>query len=122
MGYWNDISDKYIRLHAWLIVALVAAQATSPAKDRAVVTGARNFFRTIGGAFGLASITSIPRSNLTVVCGAIMNNVLDSRLSSLTDMSPELRQEIIRSSLDLPKNLTSIQIETVTQAYVNLFV
>jgi hypothetical protein len=34
---------------------LVAAQATSPKKDRAVVTGARNFFRTIGGAFGLAS-------------------------------------------------------------------
>jgi hypothetical protein len=35
---------------------LVAAQATSPKKDRAVVTGARNFFRTIGGAFGLASM------------------------------------------------------------------
>jgi hypothetical protein len=35
---------------------LVAAQATSAKKDRAVVTGARNFFRTIGGAFGLASM------------------------------------------------------------------
>lgn len=33
---------------------LVAAQASAPGKDRAVVTSARNFFRFGGGAFGLA--------------------------------------------------------------------
>lgn len=45
---------------------LVAAQATSAKKDRAVVTGARNFFRTIGGAFGLASMNSSISADLTV--------------------------------------------------------
>ena len=55
---------------------------------------------------------------LIVVCGAIMNNVLESRLATQTDLSQAVRQQIIRSSLDLPKNLTSAQIETVQKAYV----
>ncbi|ORY31436.1 major facilitator superfamily domain-containing protein [Naematelia encephala] len=38
-----------------LQTTLVAALNTTPAPDRAVVTSARNFFRTMGGAFGLAS-------------------------------------------------------------------
>ncbi|EIW73620.1 hypothetical protein TREMEDRAFT_13940, partial [Tremella mesenterica DSM 1558] len=37
-----------------LQTTMVAALATTPAPDRAVVTAARNFFRTMGGAFGLA--------------------------------------------------------------------
>ena len=58
---WNrfDLPNQYVPkcpIVDLLTVALVAAQATSHKKDRAVVTGARNFFRTIGGAFGLASI------------------------------------------------------------------
>lgn len=35
-------------------LALVAMMAVTPDKDRAVVTASRNFFRTMGGAFGLA--------------------------------------------------------------------
>ena len=85
---------------------MVAAQATSPKKDRAVVTGARNFFRTIGGAFGLA------------ICGAIMNNILNAQLEAQPDISPELRETIIRSALNLPKNLTASQMEVVMRAYV----
>lgn len=55
---------------------------------------------------------------LTAVCGAILNNVLDSRLAADPDISDALRQQIIRSSFDLPKNLTSGQMDTVMQAYV----
>ena len=42
-----------------LQTTLVAALATSHPRDRAVVTASRNFFRFIGGSFGLAS-TSFP--------------------------------------------------------------
>ncbi|KAI9631894.1 major facilitator superfamily domain-containing protein [Dioszegia hungarica] len=38
-----------------LQTTLIAALNTTAAPDRAVVTSARNFFRTMGGAFGLAS-------------------------------------------------------------------
>ncbi|KAG7562895.1 hypothetical protein FFLO_01724 [Filobasidium floriforme] len=37
-----------------LQTTLVAMMAVTPDKDRAVVTASRNFFRTMGGAFGLA--------------------------------------------------------------------
>lgn len=104
-------------MQALLTIALVAAQATSPKKDRAVVTGARNFFRTIGGAFGLGSKPSFWQYSLIAVCSAIMNNVLASRLAQETDLSPEVRQAIIRSSLELPRNLTPEQMATVMSAY-----
>lgn len=88
-------------------MALVAAQATSPQKDRAVVTGARNFFRTIGGAFGLG------------FCSAILNNTLASRLAAETSISPELRAQIIKSAFDLPP-LTPDQLAVVMDAYVRI--
>jgi hypothetical protein len=48
-----------------------------------------------------------------------MNNVLNSRLSALPDLSPDVREQIIRSSFNLPKNLTATQMETVMNAYVS---
>lgn len=81
------------------------------------MTGARNFFRTIGGAFGLASTFPLI-VELIAVCGAILNNVLAVHLESEPDLSPELRQQIVNSSLNLPKTLTTAQLATVMNAYV----
>ncbi|RUS14650.1 MFS general substrate transporter, partial [Endogone sp. FLAS-F59071] len=50
---------------------LIAAQSAVEKKDMAVVTAIRNFWRTIGGVFGLA------------VCGAILNNTVTGALASL---------------------------------------
>lgn len=55
---------------------------------------------------------------LIVVCSAILNNVLAARLAQETDLSPEMRQQIIRASLELPRDLTPAQMETVMNAYV----
>ena len=49
-----------------------------------------------------------------------MNNILNSKLAALTTLSPEARSQIIRSSLNLPQDLTAVEIATVMQAYVNL--
>lgn len=46
------------------LIALVAAQAHSPKKDRAVVIGARNFTRAFGGAAGLAIASAIYSNSL----------------------------------------------------------
>ena len=71
------------------------------------MTGARNFFRTIGGAFGLA------------FCSAILNNTLSSRLAAEPSISPELRETIIKSAFQLP-SLTEEQMAVVMAAYVSL--
>jgi len=102
---WIDFPNQYVSAQIELIIALVAAQATSEKKDRAVVTGARNFFRTIGGAFGLA------------ICSAILNNTLSSRLAAEPSISPELRETIIKSAFQLPA-LTDEQMAVVMKAYV----
>lgn len=57
-------------------------------------------------------------SILIIVCSAILNNVLASRLAQETDLSPEVRQQIIRASLELPRDLTPAQMQTVMNAYV----
>ena len=72
------------------------------------MTGARNFFRTIGGAFGLG------------FCSAILNNTLASRLAAETSISPELREQIIKSAFDLPP-LTPDQMAVVMDAYVRIW-
>jgi hypothetical protein len=53
-----------------------------------------------------------------IVCGAILNNVLSSRLAASSDLSPEIQQQIMQSSLDLPKDLTSAEIAIIQDAYV----
>ncbi|KAF1815651.1 MFS general substrate transporter [Eremomyces bilateralis CBS 781.70] len=47
---------------------MIALLANTRKEDRAVVTGMRNFIRTVGGAIGLA------------ICAAIINNVLQANL------------------------------------------
>jgi len=69
------------------------------------VTGARNFFRTIGGAFGLA------------ICSAILNNTLSSRLAQDPSISPEVRDQILSSAFQLPDNLTAEELASIMNAY-----
>ncbi|CAE6389590.1 unnamed protein product [Rhizoctonia solani] len=67
-----------------LQTTLVAAQASVGKEHRAVVTGARNFFRTLGGAIGL------------VVCTTARNAELKKQLSKISDLAPELIPQIIK--------------------------
>ena len=86
---------------------LVAAQANSHPRNRAVVTGARNFFRTLGGAFGLA------------MCGAIFNNVLLKTVTNDPTIPAEVAAHLSRSSLSLPPDLTDAEINAIIAGYVS---
>ena len=102
-----------------LIIPLVAAQATSPEKDRAVVTGACNCCRTIRGAFGSrVDNTAFLKESRTFGLAAHRNNVLALKLAADTPFSPELWEEVLRSSLALPDTLTVEQMTTVMNAYI----
>jgi len=61
---------------------LVAAQCAADKADRAVVTGARNFFRTMGGAVGLT------------IAGTVLDNLLNTKLDSMSDIDPALKSNI----------------------------
>ncbi|QRW09763.1 major facilitator superfamily transporter [Ceratobasidium sp. AG-Ba] len=63
---------------------LVAAQASAPPQERAVITGARNFFRSLGGAIGL------------VVCTATKNAVLKKELAKIPNLSSKAVAAIIK--------------------------
>lgn len=77
---------------------MIALLANTRKQDRAVVTGLRNFLRTVGGAVGLA------------ISAAITNNVLRARLASgtwgssaveligLLDTLPRADQETIKAA------------------------
>ncbi|CEL58270.1 putative transporter C3H1,06c OS=Schizosaccharomyces pombe (strain 972 / ATCC 24843) GN=SPAC3H1.06c PE=3 SV=1 [Rhizoctonia solani AG-1 IB] len=67
-----------------LQTTLVAAQASVGKEYRAVVTGARNFFRTLGGAIGL------------VVCTTAKNAELKKGLRKISGLASELIPEIIK--------------------------
>ena len=84
--------------------ALVAALATTRNEDRAVVTGGRNYFRTMGAGFGLA------------VANAIYQHDLSKRLQS-TSLSAEERDNIIASAIDFLDNLSHADQELVRTAY-----
>ncbi|WVW79350.1 hypothetical protein I302_101318 [Kwoniella bestiolae CBS 10118] len=78
-----------------LQTTLIAALATTLPKDRAVVTASRNFFRTMGGAFGLASASAIYQavvssriSASTLLTESEKLNLLDSALANLSVLSP----------------------------------
>ncbi|KAL1742627.1 major facilitator superfamily domain-containing protein [Schizophyllum fasciatum] len=75
-----------------LQTTLVAAQAGAPGKDRAVVTGARNFFRSMGGAFGVA------------ISNAILNNVIAKELPAA--LPSDIRDALLAGgSIDLPESV-----------------
>ncbi|UOH83232.1 hypothetical protein LQV05_005951 [Cryptococcus neoformans] len=84
-----------------LQTTLVAALATTPSKDRAVVTGGRNFFRTMGGAFGLAMSNAIYQASVTKKLDSITNltasqreGLLSSSLSYISDLDPSVANDV----------------------------
>ncbi|KXS13363.1 MFS general substrate transporter [Gonapodya prolifera JEL478] len=86
--------------------SLVIAQAAVAKQDMAVVTGLRNFVRTIGGTLGLA------------ICGAILNNSLISKLSAAPlSLPPNLVDRIIGSATDIPAIVAADQLGTVLDTY-----
>ncbi|CAE6423733.1 unnamed protein product, partial [Rhizoctonia solani] len=88
-----------------LQTTLVAAQASVGKEHRAVVTGARNFFRTLGGAIGL------------VVCTTAKNIELKKQLLKISGLAPELIPKIIKSGPQVTTN-PSIN-EAVRGAYAS---
>ncbi|BFZ62623.1 hypothetical protein YB2330_003724 [Saitoella coloradoensis] len=84
---------------------LVAAQANGHKQDRAVITGTRNFFRSIGGSFGLA------------ICGSIFNNLLMEHLEASPVLSSSEASAIDSSSLSLPTGLTAAERNAALDAY-----
>jgi MFS family permease len=89
---------------------LVAAQAHSLKRDRAVVIGARNFLRALGGSLGLA------------LSSAVFSNVLRKSLDSLSVPLPEsVKTSILASILRVPdlSGLSTAQREQVLDAYMS---
>ncbi|KAG9107089.1 hypothetical protein FRC07_008692 [Ceratobasidium sp. 392] len=84
-----------------LQTTLVAAQASAAPNDRAVITGSRNFFRTLGGAIGL------------VVCTATKNAILKKELRSIPAITPEIVAAIIKSG---PQVLANSDLEGAVRA------
>lgn len=80
---------------------MIALLANTRKEDRAVVTGLRNFLRTVGGAVGLA------------VCAAILNNVLKADLPE--DLASQKVTQLISNMEALPTH-QQIAIKT---AYMN---
>ncbi|RSH89300.1 hypothetical protein EHS25_002412 [Saitozyma podzolica] len=85
-----------------LQTTLVAALNTSAAPDRAVVTSGRNFFRTMGGAFGLA------------IANAVYNNVVSSQLQ-LLPFTDAQRTALLTSALDTLETLSSSEKRMATE-------
>lgn len=89
---------------------LVAAQAHSLKRDRAVVIGVRNFLRALGGSVGLA------------LSSAVFSNVLKERLNSLSTPLPgNFKEHILASILRVPdlSMLTNVEKEEVLGAYMS---
>ncbi|GFF50636.1 major facilitator superfamily domain, general substrate transporter [Aspergillus udagawae] len=85
---------------------LVGLFAGSHTKDRAVLTGLRNFLRDLGGAVG------------TAVSGAILSNVLFSELRNKFDL--DLIAQLTSSAFELRYlNLSDEERQLVSNAYMN---
>lgn len=88
---------------------LVAAQAHSLKRDRAVVISVRNFARALGGALGLA------------LSSAVFSNVLKKSLNSVSAaLPPEYESGVLAAILKVPdvSILTSVQADQVLDAYM----
>lgn len=89
---------------------LVAAQAHSLKRDRAVVISARNFLRSLGGALGLA------------LSSAVFSNVLIKSLNAPnTSLPAAIKAEILASILRVPdlSGLSAVQRREVLDAYMD---
>ncbi|KUI57824.1 hypothetical protein VP1G_05190 [Cytospora mali] len=69
---------------------LVAAQAHSPKKDRAIIISSRNFLRSLGGAVGLA------------IASALFSNTLVNRLPSPPAIPQDVMDKIKSSVFSVP--------------------
>jgi hypothetical protein len=84
---------------------LVLAQASCPPSQRAVVTGARNFARTSGGAIGLA------------LCNAIINAVFPKNLPSSLPTAVQEALEIDGFSADYKSSVSAADWNGIQDAY-----
>ena len=89
-----------------LQLPLIALLATTATQDRAVVTAARNFLRTMGGAFGLA------------VSNSIYNNVVVGRLAAISDLTDQQRTDLVNSALQALSQLDPAVKDEVVEAYM----
>lgn len=88
---------------------LIAAQAHTLKRDRAVVISVRNFLRALGGSVGLA------------LSSAVFSNVLTKQLDSLSVPLPSgFKSQILASILRVPdlSTLTTAQRNEVLDAYM----
>jgi hypothetical protein len=81
----------------------VLAQASGLPADRAVITGARNFFRTSGGALGLAISTSVANN---VFVKGLPAGLTTSQLDGLK-----------RNGYSIPAGIDSTTAEAITKSY-----
>ncbi|GAA5832182.1 hypothetical protein JCM11251_004270 [Rhodosporidiobolus azoricus] len=88
---------------ATLQSTLVLLQVSGPSQDRAVVTGARNFSRSLGGAVGLA------------VANTLLNNIFIKNLPA--DVPASLRTQL-QSEFVLPDYLSQTLRDEVLDAYM----
>ena len=89
---------------------LVAAQAHSLKRDRAVVISVRNFLRALGGSLGLA------------LSSAVFSNVLRKSLSSASTPLPDsVKSTILASVLSVPNisDLSDSERKEVLDAYMD---
>ncbi|KAH8176376.1 major facilitator superfamily protein [Sarocladium implicatum] len=86
---------------------LIGLLANSREEDRAVLTGLRNFMRTIGGAAGLT------------ISGAILSNTLSKELSSESFVDAELLKQLSSSTYGLgDMGFSPREEEIVLRAYM----
>ncbi|GAA6032729.1 hypothetical protein JCM8097_000763 [Rhodosporidiobolus ruineniae] len=88
---------------ATLQSTLVLLQISGPSEDRAVVTGARNFARSLGGAVGLA------------VANTLLNNIFIKNLPS--DLPAALRDQL-QSEFVVPASVSGEVKEQILDAYM----
>lgn len=88
---------------------LVAAQAHTLKRDRAVVISVRNFLRSMGGALGLA------------ISSAIFSNALKKSLNSTTAVPEDVKAGILAAILRVPdlSKLSSLEKEDVLDSYMH---
>jgi MFS family permease len=86
---------------------LLAILSNSSQSERAVATGLRYFIRTVGGAFGI------------IISGAILSNNLESQLSGLDFITPEILKTLTYSTYSLNKlGFTYTQKDEVLASYM----
>ncbi|BGP36741.1 hypothetical protein JCM10449v2_000643 [Rhodotorula kratochvilovae] len=94
---------------ATLQSTLVLAQVSGPSEDRAVVTGARNFARSLGGAVGLAVgntlVNNIFIKNLPSTIPAAVREQLQAEFVLTPAMSPEVRNQVLDAYMSGMRNV-----------------